>query len=32
MFAGNEHVAVGVAREHEKASPLSGSREEPSDA
>lgn len=31
-LAGFEHVSVGVAREHEKASPLSGSWEGPSDA
>jgi transglutaminase-like putative cysteine protease len=31
-FAGSEHVSVAVAREHEKASPLSGTWEGPSDA
>ena len=31
-FAGSEHVSVGVAREHEKASPLSGTWEGPADA
>lgn len=31
-LAGSEHVSVGVAREHEKASPLSGAWTGPSDA
>jgi transglutaminase-like putative cysteine protease len=31
-LAGSEHVSVGVAREHEKASPLSGSWQGPTDA
>ena len=31
-FAGSEHVSVGVAREHEKASPLSGTWEGPAEA
>ena len=31
-FAGSEHVSVAVAREHEKASPLSGTWEGPADA
>jgi transglutaminase-like putative cysteine protease len=31
-FAGSEHVSVAVAREHEKASPLSGTWEGPPDA
>jgi transglutaminase-like putative cysteine protease len=31
-LAGNEHIAVAVAREHDKASPLSGTFEGPSNA